>query len=253
PLTTALASWGLLLPLAVAGVVLAARRAFWPGGGERSEAAVLLAWAASTAVWLTLTVPARGARGGLAGNGTLLHQGRVWPVAHLLGAAFAGAALLALYQTISKRSRALAAAGCGLLLGLGAASPALASLQMTEIIAGAEAGWVYASPDLAAGSFLRRAAAHLDPDDIVRVRGSDELAWALWQFSGVRLAAYDDPTLEGNDLRVRFAGLARAWDRRMAAGGFSEDYLVLRADALTGGREILEEGTYGGRRWALTQ
>lgn len=252
PLTTALASWGLLLPLAVAGVVLAARRAPGHKDGERSEAAVLLAWAASTAVWVTLTLPARGARGGLAGNGTLLHQGRVWPVAHLLGAAFAGVALLALYQTISKRSQALAAAGCGLLLGLGAASPALASLQMTEIIVGAEAGWVYASPDLAAGSFLRRAAAHLDPDDIVRVRGSDELAWALWQFSGVRLAAYDDPTLEGNDLRVRFSDLAHAWDRRMASGGFRPDYVLLPADELTGdGQRILEEGTFGGRPWVL--
>ncbi|MDQ3643885.1 MAG: hypothetical protein M3450_21045, partial [Actinomycetota bacterium] len=47
PLTTALASWGLLLPLAAAGVALAARRAFGPAGG-RSETVVLVAWAAST-------------------------------------------------------------------------------------------------------------------------------------------------------------------------------------------------------------
>ena len=32
----------------------------------------------------------------LAGNATLLHQGRVWPPMHLLGAALAGAALVAL-------------------------------------------------------------------------------------------------------------------------------------------------------------
>jgi len=251
PLTTALASWGLLLPLAATGVVLAARRARVRDDGGRSDAAVVLAWAASTAVWLALTVLARGARGGLAGNGALLHQGRVWPVAHLLGAALAGVALLALYRLIARRSRALAAAGCGLLLGLGAASPALASLQMTEIIQEAGAGWVYAAPDLASGSFLRRAAAHLDPDDIVRVHGSDELAWALWQFSGVRLADYDDPTLEGNDLRVRFADLAHAWDRRMAAGGFRPTHTVLPADRAPRNGGILERGVFKGRRWVL--
>ncbi|MDQ3751535.1 MAG: hypothetical protein M3333_01410, partial [Actinomycetota bacterium] len=250
PLTTALASWGLLLPLAAAGVALAAERAFRADRG-RSEAVVLLAWAASIAVWVGVTVLARGARGGLAGNGTLLHQGRVWPVAHLLGAAFAGVALLGLYRVIARRSQVLAATGCGLLLGLGAASPAIASLQMTEIIKGREAGWVYAAPDLAAGSFLRRAAAHLGPDDIVRVRGSDGLAWALWQFSGVRLADYDDPTLEGNDLRVRYADLARAWDRRMAAGGFRPNYVVLPVGEAPGDREVLERGTFEGRRWAL--
>jgi hypothetical protein len=155
------------------------------------------------------------------------------------------------YRVIARRSQVLAATGCGLLLGLGAASPAIASLQMTEIIKGREAGWVYAAPDLAAGSFLRRTAAHLGPDDIVRVRGSDELAWALWQFSGVRLADYDDPTLEGNDLRVRYSDLARAWDRRMAAGGFRANYVVLPVGEVPGDREILEQGTFEGRRWAL--
>lgn len=253
PLTTALASWGLLLPLASAGVVLAVRRATGVTEGRSSEPAVLLAWAASTALWLGGTVLARGARGGLAGNGTLLHQGRVWPVAHLLGAAFAGVALLALYRLIRGRSQALAAAGCGLLLGVGAASPALASLQMTEILRGGEAGWVYASPDLASGSFLRRAAAHLGPDDTVRVRGSDGLAWALWQFSGVRLADYDDPTLEGNDLRVRFSELARAWDRRIASGGFRPTHVVLPPNRAPGGREILERGTFQGRQWVLVE
>ncbi|MDQ3785525.1 MAG: hypothetical protein M3360_11755, partial [Actinomycetota bacterium] len=251
PLATALASWGLLLPLAAAGLALAGRQGPRLADGERSEAAVLLAWAASTAVWVGGTMLARGARGGFAGNGTLLHQGRVWPVAHLLGTAFAGVALLALYRLIARRSRALAAAGSGLLLGLGAASPAIASLQMGDILRQGDNGWVYASPDLSAGSFVRRAAAHLDPDDIVRVQGSDGLAWALWQFSGGRLADYDDPTLEGNDLRVRFSDLAEAWDRRMAAGGFRPDYVVLPANELIGGREVLEEGAFEGRRWVL--
>lgn len=248
PLTTALASWGLLLPLAVLGVVVAARRALRRGG---AEVAVLLAWAASIALWLAVTVVARGMREGLAGNGTMLHQGRVWPVAHLVGAAFAGVALLSVYRVIRRRSRALAAAACGLLLGVGAASPALAALHMTEIIRRADDGWVYATQDLAAGSFVRNAAAQLDPDDIVRVRGSDGLAWALWQFSGARLAEYDDPTLEGNDLRVRFSELARAWDRRMAAEGFKPTHVVLPADRVSAGLEVLERGPFQGRRWVL--
>lgn len=251
PLPTALASWGLLLPLAAAGVVVAARRAFGVTRGGASEAAVLLAWAASTSLWLGVTVLARGARHGFAGNGTLLHQGRVWPVAHLLGAAFAGMALLALYRVVRRRSPALAAAGCGLILGVGAASPALASLQMTQILKQGDDGWVYASSELASGSFVRRAAGHLDPDDIVKVRGSDGLAWALWQFSGARLAGYDDPTLEGNDLRVRFSELARAWGRRMASGGFRPTYEVLPPNRAPRGREILERGSFQGRPWVL--
>jgi len=40
----------------------------------------------------------------------------------------------------------------------------------------------------------------------------------------------------------------------MASGGFRPDYVLLPADELTGdGQRILEEGTFGGRRWALTQ
>jgi hypothetical protein len=86
----------------------------------------------------------------------------------------------------------------------------------------------------------------------VLVNGPDELAFLLFQFSGVRLARYDDPRSDGNDLRIRYEDLADEWDARMAAGGFDPDYIVLPAEgAAPGAEEPLVSSTYEGEMWAL--
>lgn len=243
PLPTALGAYGLLLPAAVAGGVLARRL---PAGG------LLVALCAATALLLGLAV-ARDVFGwSVWNNATLLHQGRMWPPAHLLAGALGGIALARGYAWLKARARVVAPAVAGALLLVGAASPALASLRMREVLDGDHAGFEYGSDDFDGDAFAARAAERLGPDDVVSVAGSDELAWTLFQLSGVRLARYDDPRLHGNDLRIRYADLAREWDQRMGAGGFTPTHMVIETGARTPYvGETLVSGPFGGQEWTL--
>jgi hypothetical protein len=114
-----------------------------------------------------------------------------------------------------------------------------------------DAGYLYGGADLAPGSFLRRAADRLDSDDVVEVRAPRRVALLLWQFSGARLATYDDPRLEGNDLRIRYRDLAAAWNERMAGAGFEADHLIVGMGEVPPGVEPLEQGRFAGSAWAL--
>lgn len=287
PLPTALASWGLLLPAALAGVAIAARRRFRgtrvsPGetfrplsSTQRTSTSwglppehIVLAFAAATVVLLALAIARSTFGWTLGGNATVLHQGRVWPVAHLLGAAFAGIAAVRAHRWLSRGvlcgddppqrwskakrttgSTAVAATSAALVLMAGVASPALASAYLTEILERHHDGFIYSTPDVRPGSFVRRAAAQLDPGDVVRVEGPGSLAFLLFQFSGCALAVYDTPELPGNDLRIRYAELAEEWDRRIAAEGFAPTHLVVPAGEATG--EALATGPFRGQRWSL--
>jgi hypothetical protein len=242
-LPTALWSWGLLLPLAALGIVGAAR-------ARHGQAQTMLALAAGSALTLTLAI-ARGAFDWeLAGNTTLLHQGRVWPPAHLLAAAFAGLGLTIAYEWVARGAPGLARAGVTAVLGVGVVSPLFGSVRLAEIIEAREDGFQYARPEIEQGSFVRRAADSLTPDDIVLVEGSDDLGFLLFQFSGVKLAVYDDSRLDHNDLRIRYRDLAESWDRRMQRGGFEPDYRV--EPVTSGSREgAVTAGDYGGDTWAL--
>ncbi|MBA2312265.1 MAG: hypothetical protein H0V97_05620 [Actinobacteria bacterium] len=243
-LPTALSSWGMLLPLAAAGLALIVRRGHLPG---------LVAFAGATALYLALTKIRTALGWDLVGNATLLHQGRVWPAAHMLAAAFAGAGAVAIYEFVRKRSRALALVATSLALGVGLVSPLFASLTMTEFLASNEHGFTYDRPDLAEGSFARRAAAGLDPDDVVRVKGgeADRLAFLLWQLSGARLAGYDDPRLPANDLRIRFSDLAARWEQAQAGGKIEADVVV--SSFIDGGRPNSVAGEYGDQQWSLVR
>jgi hypothetical protein len=134
---------------------------------------------------------------------------------------------------------------------VGAASPAIASRDLGELIRAHRKGYIYSRPALGPGSFVRDAATELDPADIVRVDGSTGLAFALFAFSGVRLARYDDDRLVGNDLRIRYADLARRWDLRMASGGYDPDYRVLYPRLAPPGSEPIVSGEFGHKRWWL--
>jgi hypothetical protein len=243
PLPTALWSWGLLLPLAALGLAGAAR-------ARQAQARTMLALAAGSALTLALAI-ARGAFDwDLAGNTTLLHQGRVWPPAHLLAAAFAGLGLTTVYEWVARGAPGLARAGVTAVLGVGAVSPLFGSARLAEIIEAREEGFQYARPEIGEGSFVRRAADSLTPDDVVLVEDSDDLGFLLFQFSGVKLAAYDDSRLDHNDLRIRYRKLAESWDRRMKRGGFEPDY---RVEPVASGvpNEAVAAGEFGGETWAL--
>jgi hypothetical protein len=245
PLPTALGAWGLLLPLAALGLAVALRRT---GRAART----LLAWVLVTAVLLALARIRSVLGWDLAGNATLLHQGRVWPVAHLLGAALAGVGLARIASVRLARGDAGALASVAL-VATGAVSPVLASGSLLNTIRDHRGGFAYGRPEVASESFLVRAAARMDPTDVVEVRGPPALAMRIWQYSGARLAAYDDPRLEGNELRIRYRDLAAAWDRRMDRGGFRADLIVLSAERIAPGARVLARGPYGGRDWALVR
>jgi hypothetical protein len=242
-LPSALLAWGLLAPAALAG--------FWFVRKD-TPARPLIACALGTLILLLLSV-ARGAFDwSLGGNATLLHQGRVWPGAHLLGAAFAGVALVKAFDWMKTRSEAVGGAVLTVLFAIAVASPFLASLRLAELISAGGEGFVYGSTDVGPGSFVRESARLLGPDDIVRVEGSDRLAFTLFQFSGVKLADYDDPRFEHNDLRIRYADLARQWDAQIAAGGFEEQWLVLPdPDPSVGEPQVT--GQFGGQTWSLVR
>jgi hypothetical protein len=244
PLVTALGAWGLLLPLALAGLVLGVRTASGRAVVAFAAGMVLLLGAAKLRSVLGWE---------LAGNATLLHQGRVWPAAHLLGAAFAGVALARAQEVLGARSRPGAALGVAGILAVGALSPLLASRAVTGLLQRNEGGFTYDRPDLAEGAFARRAAAELGPHDVVRVvgEGGDRLAFVLWQLSGVRLASYDDLDRPSNDLRIRYAALARAWERRMERGGFEPGVVVKAVSPERRGGVV--SGEYGDLIWRVTR
>lgn len=241
-LTTSLLSWGLLLPLALAGAYVCFR-------GRTVEARAVMGFVAGTALLLALSVARGSFDWALAGNPTILHQGRVWPPAHLLGAACAGVAIAAAWAWGRDRRRRLAPLVAGAILVTGAASPALASRALTKIIEGRHDGFNYGSDDVAPDSFVDRAASVLSPDDVVSVPSSPRLGFLLFQFSGCRLATYDDPGLDGNDLRIRYSDLADAWDERVGGRGFRPDYIALPAGET--GQRAIARGEFEGAAWVL--
>jgi hypothetical protein len=246
-LPVALASWGLLLVGAIAGALLAARR-------DRARSTVLLGSAGATVLLLTFTIVRAGADWSLAGNATLLHQGRVWPPAHLIGATFAGVAALHAFLWLQARGRMMAVGTAAAVLATGAASPVLASIHLGRVMESGAAGFAYGRDEIShPRSFLHEAASHLGPEDVVDVVDNDELAFLLFQFSGCRLAALDDPRLEGNDLRIRFRGLAKRWDERIASGSFEPTHILAPLQAGALGSGALAEGRFRGTRWVLTE
>ncbi|MGI8773688.1 MAG: hypothetical protein ACR2KQ_01555 [Actinomycetota bacterium] len=249
PLHVSLSSWGLLLPAAVIGIVLLARRA---GNAARS----VLAIAVGSSLLLLLALARDAFDWAIAGQATLLHQGRTWPALHLIAAAAAGTAVAALGPRLVERSRSLAVAATVVVAALGVASPVVASRGLKEIMSEHRAGFVYGAPDLQPGAFVRRAADHIDSEDIVLVEGSDELAFLLFQFSGARLAEYDDARLEENDLRIRFRDLARRYEERANGDGFVPDWLVVRTakDLGSAGRRPprpVLSGAFDSDEWTL--
>lgn len=223
PLPVALAAWGLLLPLMVGGIALSIRYG-------TTSARVLVGFASATAVMLLLARARAALDWDLGGNATLLHQGRVWPVAHLLATAFAGVGLAALYELLRRRSKGLAVAATGAVVVTGALSLVLSSGGLTRIISNDDGGFVYGSDDFAPGSFVAEAAGYLGPDDVVLTegaRGANSLGFWLFAFSGSRIAVYDDPRLTHNDLRIRFSELARDYDERITGAGFAPDYIAV--------------------------
>lgn len=251
PLPVALASWGLLLPSALGGLLVSWRRG---GNGAR----VMLVFAAGTMAML-LAAKARGALDwDLAGNATFLHQGRVWPPAHLLAAAFAGAGLAAAYSWLSARSRILGGGAVAVVMAAGVASPVLASAGFREILAAHDHGFVYGTDNFAPSSFVMEAASVLRPDDTVMTvpaRGSNSLGFWLFQFSGCRIANYDDERLARNDLRIRYRELAAAWDDRMASGGFQADYIAMKVPldggSMAGSGDVVVRGEFLSSTWVL--
>ncbi|HYY44251.1 MAG TPA: hypothetical protein VE975_03580 [Actinomycetota bacterium] len=241
PLATSLASWGLLGPFALAGAILAFR--------DR-RARLLLAFLVAMVALLALAFARDVFDWTLLGIPSLLHQGRMWPPAHLLASAFGGFALYRGYRWLSGRNRRLAVAGTAVVFAAGSISPVLASIALERIIAGHEHGYVFTGRDYAPGGFVRRAAAHLGPDDVVLAQGSNLLGFLLFQYSGARVARYDDTRLARNDLRIRYARLASAWDARMVHGGFRADYIARPRSGVDDAR-VVASGTYRGEIYVL--
>jgi hypothetical protein len=248
PLPTALGSWGLLLPLAAAGLaVVLAKRGTGMGGR------LVIVMTGGTIILLVLAI-ARGRLGwNLGNNATLLHQGRVWPAAHLLGAVFAGVAMVVLFDWLRRHSRRMAVSGVGVLLLVGVVSPVYASIHLTRVMMMNERGFIYSGDDFDRDRFVFRATAVLEANDVVRVHGPDLLGFLLFQFSGARLAAYDDPRMDGNDLRIRFVDLALGWEERMRDGGFTADFTVMTEADAPSGALVVARGDYGEESWVLVE
>jgi len=240
PLPTALGAWGLLLPLAALGAVITWRRP------ER----ILVGLLGATAILLALAVARSTFSWHLLANETLLHQGRFWPPAHLVAAALAGVAVTEAWRRLRMPTPWRRAAFVAAAVVAGASLP-LASIELARVMDQHQNGFVYGARDLTSDdSFVTRAAGVLGPDDVVEVRGSDPLAFFLFQFSGARLTGFDDPLLEGNDVRIRFAELAAAWNEQARQGAPAPDHVVeLRQGESQQG--VLVSGTFGGREWVL--
>lgn len=252
PVVIALASWGLLLPLAVAGIVMAVR-------SSTTGARVLLSFALVAVAMLALSRARAAFDWQLGGNATALHQGRVWPVAHLLGAAFAGAALATGFDWLRRRSEFMAPVAVAVVAVVGSLSLWLSSQGLSRVIHNDDNGFIYNRPEFANGSFIRNAAEVLGPDDIVEApSGPDNvLGFWLFQFSGVRVTGHDDPRYLGNELRIRYRELARRYAEVMAEGGFDADYVaLLEVDAVDAGIDadaVVAAGPFNGRRWVLVE
>lgn len=248
PVVTALGSWGLLLPLAVAGLVAAIRS---PDGRGRT----VVAFTTGSTILLVLAVVRAMFGWNLGGNATVLHEGRVWPPLHLLGAVLGGIVLARLWTLVDARRRAAGAALSVLILAVGAISPVLASVQLTRVIRAGSSGFGLAASQFDPRAFAARAASRLGSSDVVRVRGARSdpgaglLAFTLFDLSGARLSAYDNPKLPGNDLRIRYRDLAARWDARADRGGYRADYSVIPCPSACAG--ALETGVFGGVRWGL--
>ena len=65
------------------------------------------------------------------------------------------------------------------------------------------------------------------------------------------MATYDDRESGSNDLRIRYAALARAWERRMAHGGFEPGVVVEAVSPERRGG--LVSGEYGDLIWRMTR
>lgn len=243
PLPTALGSYGLLLPLAVAGALLARRL---PAGRP------VVTLACASGGLLGLAVARDVFDWSVWNNATLLHQGRMWPPVHLLAGALGGLALTRAFGWLRARSRLVAIGVTAAGLAVASASPVLASFRMYELLEEHRAGFVYGGEDYAPGSFVREAAEVLGPDDVV-AGGTDAVRWALFQMSGARLAHYDDVRFEGNDLRIRYAELAASWDAAVAAGGFQPTHVVVPSFAAAEAGEVLARGSFGGEEWVLVR
>ena len=252
PVVIALASWGLLVPLAVAGIVMAMR-------SSTTSARVLLSFALVAVAMLALSRARAAFDWQLGGNATALHQGRVWPVAHLLGAAFAGAALTAGFRWLRRRSQFIAPVAVAALAVVGSLSLWLSSQGIARVLHNDDKGFIYNRPEFADGSFIMNAAEVLGPDDIVEAPpGRDNvLGFWLFQFSGVRVTGHEDARYRGNELRIRYEELAGSYAEVMAAGGFDPDYVALpEADAVDAGIDadaVVAEGPFNGRGWVLVQ
>lgn len=250
PPHTALAAWGLLLPLAAAGVVLAWR-------SETTSARVVLSFAGATIVMMLLGRARSEFDWDMAGNATVLHQGRVWPVAHLLGSAFAGAGLATGFLWMRRRSEFLAPIAVAALVIVGSLSLWLSSEALTEIIERHEKSWLYTRAEFAPGAFIDRAAGQLGPGVVVQAPQDENnvLGFWLFQFSGARINGHDDSRYPGNELRIRYEDLARRFREVMASGGFDVDYIPMPASDATGIPEaaIVAEGQFRGESWVLVQ
>lgn len=246
PLGTALGAWGVLGPLAAGGVAVCT------GAGGRCARALPVLAAAAAAMWAVAV--ARGAFDwDVAGVPWLLHQGRMWPPAHLLAAALGGVAVTWGYARLRARSPIVAAAGAVVLFGVAAVSPLLASLALTETIAAGRGGFAYTGRDFEPDGFIARAAAHLGPDDVVAIEGSRALDLLLFQFSGVRVANFEDGRLTANDVRIRYSDLARRWDHRIANGGFAADYAAVPEERAGRGDEVIARGDFDGATFLLVR
>jgi len=250
PPLTALAAWGLLLPLALAGLVLA-----WRSG--TTSARVILSFAGATVVLMLLARARSEFDWDLAGNATALHQGRIWPVAHLLGAAFAGAGLAAGFMWMRRRSEFLAPVAVTVLVVVGSLSLWLSSQALTEIIKKHEDSWLYTREEFAPDAFISEAAEQLGPDVVVQAPQDEDnvLGFWLFQFSGARVNGHSDSRYPGNELRIRYEDLARRYGEVMDSGGFEVDYIPVPASEASRIPEeaIAAEGPFRGESWVLVE
>ncbi|MGH2750153.1 MAG: hypothetical protein ACRDK3_04675 [Actinomycetota bacterium] len=248
PPLIALASWGFLAPLALAGIVLA-----WRSG--TTEARVILGFAAGVAVMLALARARSAFEWSLAGNATALHQGRIWPVAHLLGAAFGGAALAAGWQWLRARSEFLAPLAVATLVVAGSISLWLSSQAFAHILREHEDSFLYTREEFAPGSFILNASAQLDPSDVVQAPPNEHnvLGFWLFQFSGARVNGHSDSRYPGNELRIRYRELARRYAETMSSGGFAVDYVPVPAAEVgdDASDAVVAEGPFRGETWVL--
>jgi hypothetical protein len=244
PLATGLSSWGLLVAASAGGLVVAATTYGRRAGG-------LLAFTAAAAAMMALAVARSGFDWQLGGVPWLLHEGRMWPPLHLLAAALGGLLLFRMWAVLQGRRRGLGFVVVGVVMLLAAPSPLLASIGLERAIAGGGGGFIYSGPDFSAGGFIRRAAGHLGPDDVVKTAGSETLDLYLFQYSGVRVANFGDRRLAHNDARIRYRDLARSWDERVARGGFPAGYVARPLPRAPAEAEVVARGLLDGRPYVL--